>query len=363
MDLYKAKIIQLLLASIIVIVASAIIIMLWIYKFFMNSMLDLSNFYLEIFKLTYQFFVLALIGGGVSLLFSESARERERKAEEKSRELQKREEEKLREQEKRAATRELHRKFLDDFILEYNSAKRIRVLLRAEAKSPKAMIKVKPYREQMQALIHTHLQLQYLKKVVENSDLFLGARDLAIYLYSIEVYLNRVVREYEESYKLSSDDGLFLLEKLPYLKDFIIRTEKSKEFKPMFNEPANKTLDMMLKLLTKGDGKLIDSCDVDILVADLKDKDSSVRWRAAKALGEETMKDPKAVDHLILALQDESGYVRLRAVEALGKIKDNRAKEPLKLLKDDHYIIQKAVEKSLRKMEKESDSKEDRVQV
>lgn len=54
------------------------------------------------------------------------------------------------------------------------------------------------------------------------------------------------------------------------------------------------------------------------LIQDLKDEDSSVRWKAAEALG--YMGDTGAVFPLIRAMKDENSSVRWKAAEALDKI-------------------------------------------
>ena len=85
------------------------------------------------------------------------------------------------------------------------------------------------------------------------------------------------------------------------------------------------------------------------LIAALKDKDSKdsdVRQAAAEALGE--IKDPRAVEPLIAALKDEDSDVRAAAAYALGEIKDPRAVEPLiAALKDGDSDVRKAAAKAL----------------
>jgi HEAT repeat protein len=62
----------------------------------------------------------------------------------------------------------------------------------------------------------------------------------------------------------------------------------------------------------------------DLLVLALQDKDfTSIRWRAAVALGEQ--KSRAATGALIHALSDENGHVREEAAESLGKIGDESA--------------------------------------
>ncbi|MDY6806216.1 MAG: HEAT repeat domain-containing protein, partial [Cyanobacteriota bacterium] len=57
-----------------------------------------------------------------------------------------------------------------------------------------------------------------------------------------------------------------------------------------------------------------------ILVARLKDEDSSVRWRAADALGELGKSSPTVVSALLELLSDEESSVRWRAADALGNL-------------------------------------------
>lgn len=290
----------------------------------------LTLFYIEILKVAYQFTFIVVIGAGISWLLSEYRRA----------------------QEQDEARRDLYRKFLKNFLFAYNSSKRIRRILRARALSAdESTIKVEPYNEQMLALIDVQLRFEYLKKEVENTDLFLSARDMALDLYSIESCLNYVITEYEKTYRIM--DTSFPISDLKYLKDFVARPKNSKYFGQMFFDPADRVLDIMLELLTKDNVKINYSNDIDDLAADLKDKDISIRLRAAIKLGNLETQDPK-VDHLIEALTDDSAYVRLKAAEALGKIKDARAREPLDQLKNkanEYPIVKKEARKAIEKID------------
>ncbi len=66
--------------------------------------------------------------------------------------------------------------------------------------------------------------------------------------------------------------------------------------------------------------------DMNSLIENLKDEDSSVRWNASLALAE--IGTP-AVEPLIVLLENNNQDVRVSAVYALGDIKDARAVEPL----------------------------------
>jgi HEAT repeat protein len=67
--------------------------------------------------------------------------------------------------------------------------------------------------------------------------------------------------------------------------------------------------------------------DVDSLIKDLKNVNSTVRANAAKSLG--LVNDTKGVSPLISALKDENSTVRMNAAESLGISKDERAVYPL----------------------------------
>ena len=67
--------------------------------------------------------------------------------------------------------------------------------------------------------------------------------------------------------------------------------------------------------------------DVKGLIRALRDRDPSIRERAAEILG--IIADVRAVDPLIAALRDKDELVRLKAVNALGDIGHPRSKEPL----------------------------------
>jgi HEAT repeat protein len=75
--------------------------------------------------------------------------------------------------------------------------------------------------------------------------------------------------------------------------------------------------------------------NTDALVSLLKDGDSTIRMRAAEALGK--LGDRRSVEVLIAMLKDRSdtGPVRSAAAQALGKIGDGRGTETLKAAASD----------------------------
>ncbi len=85
------------------------------------------------------------------------------------------------------------------------------------------------------------------------------------------------------------------------------------------------------------------------LIQFLEDEDSSVRSRAASALGK--IKSKKAVPWLIKLLEDEDSYVRYTAASALGKIKSNAAVPWLiKLLEDEYSYVRSRAASALGKI-------------
>jgi hypothetical protein len=89
--------------------------------------------------------------------------------------------------------------------------------------------------------------------------------------------------------------------------------------------------------------------DVDANIKALKDKDSSVRVKAAESLGK--IADARAVDSLIETLNDENSDVRKQAAWALGEIDDPRAVDPLSYtsVKDADYYVREEAKSVLQK--------------
>lgn len=195
----------------------------------------------EIFKLSYQFLLLVVIGGTISWLFSQYTRE----------------------QEEKEARRELQRSFQANLIEAYNSTKRIRRLLRAEARhiyntNNEIGVKHKPYCRLMRDLIDVQLKFEFLKKEVEITDLFIGIselRGLNSQLSSAEKYLHDIIEEYEESYNSFSGNDICPLKKLPRVAEFIYspiqhnQLKISDDFRDEFKVPSDEAMIQLLKIL------------------------------------------------------------------------------------------------------------------
>ena len=145
----------------------------------------------EVFKLTYQFLLLTVIGAAITFLFSFYTKARDERKEE----------------------RILQLKFYNDFSQAYNDGKEIRRFLRARARKrvdnpeEKAIhIKTAQYDELMQKLTTLQLKFEFLHdEVISNKDLFSAtgeAERLIVNLENIEKYLNKMVGEYEKCFEL-----------------------------------------------------------------------------------------------------------------------------------------------------------------
>ncbi len=89
--------------------------------------------------------------------------------------------------------------------------------------------------------------------------------------------------------------------------------------------------------------------NLDVVISALKNKDTNIRWKAAKYLG--ISRNKKAVPPLIEALKDEEFIVRNNAVWSLGEIGDKRAIKPLTLiLEDENKYVRCSVEEAFKKI-------------
>jgi hypothetical protein len=208
----------------------------------------------ELFKISFEFLLLIVIGGAVSFLFSVYIKLREEiKQEDESAETKK--------NEKKA----LQRKFHFDFIQTYNGVKNIRRLLRARARiMPEdhdhiPMILIKRYDKHLQKLIRLQLQFEFFTEVIEsNKDLFIvdDYKTFVSSLHDVEKYLNNIVSEYEDCYMafpgqaLGDGRQILRVDELDTLNDFIGRTYDSPKFEKDFKAPAKYVIASMKRLLT-----------------------------------------------------------------------------------------------------------------
>jgi hypothetical protein len=197
----------------------------------------------KIFESTYQFFLVTIMGGGVSLVFESYRRDREAK----EREVERQREEKER-------RREIQRSLRANLIVAFNNVKKVRRLLRAEAilgePHENNVVVGKEYNRQMNALMDAQLSIEFAYRVIKyETDLFQDST-LATKLKEANTYLRDIIDEYEKSYrKFSTESSAINLHEFPKLCDFIRPYAESREIKKDFWEPFNNAFDIIGRVL------------------------------------------------------------------------------------------------------------------
>jgi hypothetical protein len=212
-----------------------------------------DNLGAEVFKLSYQFLLITVIGGAVTYLFTRYIKIQDEIIKDREKEETKRGEEKG-----------LQRKFYNDFKKAYNKVKKIRRFLRARARilskdmgsEETIILKTVRYDEQMQILTKLQLKFEFFRDVVGANPELLKTNDVLGYLKSIESYLNKIVGEYEDTFRnfpnqyYIDEVPTLPIDKLPRLAEFIIKYKKATCFKEQFVEPAKNMAQSLLKLVT-----------------------------------------------------------------------------------------------------------------
>jgi hypothetical protein len=210
----------------------------------------------DIFKLTYQFLLLTVIGGLVTFLFSFYIRLREEQARQKEQATAKRKEE-----------RSLQRRFYNEFTGAYNEGKKIRRFLRARTRKLSTsnqhqeiiLLKTERYDELLKELTILQLKFEFFyDEVSSNPELFAAGdvKSLAENLKKMEEYLNQMVGEYEQCYTLYPNQ--YFLEEVPFialenfdkLKEFIGRYKDATGFRHQFKKAADKVSGLLVGVLT-----------------------------------------------------------------------------------------------------------------
>jgi hypothetical protein len=219
-------------------------------NFFKSRMED------EVYKLTYQFLLLTVIGSAITFLFTFYVKLREEAA--KQKEL-----EETRTKEKKS----LQRKFYNEFIQAYNDGKKIRRFLRARVRKISTanpnqetiLLKTDRYDELMKELTVLQLKCEFFcDEVSSNPDLFASGdvKRLSENLTKIQEYLNQIVDEYENCYR--SFPGQSFIDQVDYipldnldrLKEFISKYKEATCFKHQFKKAAGEVSEILLKVLT-----------------------------------------------------------------------------------------------------------------
>jgi hypothetical protein len=183
----------------------------------------------EVYKQTYQFLLLVVVGGAVSLVYKEFS------------------DEQVRYEERRILLRKMHSELLDVF----NSAKLVRRTLRARigySHDREAMmhrvVKDSDYREQMAILMVSQLKFEvYSKQATDRVLFFTQGERLRKSYRTIEHYLRQIIEEYEINLITFAEAPLGKpLSELPKLAEFIGPFQKDLEFDVNFKLPFRDVL-------------------------------------------------------------------------------------------------------------------------
>ncbi|MUG93824.1 hypothetical protein F7734_15955 [Scytonema sp. UIC 10036] len=211
----------------------------------------------KLFESTYQFFLITVMGGGVSLVYE--AYRRECESQERQKEI---------ERESRERQKEIQRNLRSTLIAAYHDLKKVRRLLRAQAISLEPgtgklerMIVWEEYNKQLEKLIDAELSIEEAVRVIESEPkLFQHStsgntesgthKQLVDELIKIKEYLNEVISEYEQSYKTFANCSVSRnLSELPKLLNFIGSKDEAKGSNTIFWTPFHTVLELLSKVL------------------------------------------------------------------------------------------------------------------
>lgn len=205
--------------------------------FFILGMWFGGKFREDVFRLTYQFFLIAIVGGYISYRY--------RKMNDQNR---LKDSEALSEEERRSLNRTKLKEMHSEILGAYNSTKAIRRLLCARAvqfrsneggQTMEEVVLAKEYDEQMQNLIGTQLVFETYAKQIKYSNLWLEeAPNFLNNVNLIEKYLNNILKEYQEKYRdFSGEPRTKNLTELKSLKEFIGPKDNWVKFESDFKKP------------------------------------------------------------------------------------------------------------------------------
>jgi hypothetical protein len=198
----------------------------------------------KLLGITYQFLLLVVAGGAVSLFYREFTDLRSQQ-----RERQDKQQDELRE--KAAAIRETY----GDLVQAYNTSKKSRRILHAKALrieeeegQPLQVVLLNEYASQLDLIMDIQLQFEFYRRhIPNNSHLFSDVATLTNRLSDMEDYLRGILREYEEALPSIHAESQFVrLEKLPRLQEFIEPDEK--EQGPFFTKYVRPFEKLLLEL-------------------------------------------------------------------------------------------------------------------
>lgn len=183
----------------------------------------------EVFKLSYQFLLIVVIGGALSLLYQQFSAEQ------------------ALDERRTALLRQMH----SELLTAYNVAKRARRALRAHVGSvitQDSRIIAEKYDEQMDRIMDAQLTFEVYGKRAGDRLWFESGNVLANQLRSIEEYLSKIGKEYEKQRNsFTGTPPSKLLSELPMLAEFIGPYKDADNFKKEFQRALGGALDELVE--------------------------------------------------------------------------------------------------------------------
>jgi hypothetical protein len=191
---------------------------------------------IELIKALIQIASVLILGQLVSM-WIEEARYKRQKADEKM------EHDRIRGE----ALNEFRKEIISKFIKTYSEAKKIRRLLRAKSLLPStvqtsntAEVLASIYDEQMQEVNKIQLELEAIKQEIKtsietSSEVFTNPSNLKDHISSMESYLRKIVKEYEDNFrKFKGEPPSLSLDSLPRLNEFLEPLIEGSDFDKKF---------------------------------------------------------------------------------------------------------------------------------
>jgi len=201
-----------------------------IFLIFGNQLASVFN--VEVFKLTYQFLLIVVLGGGIAYLYKEIERERTEKR----------------------LTHDRLRQVHTELLRTYHDTKAIRRRLRARSiislntDKDGEFVLAKEYDEEIQALIEAQLTFEAYLRRAEHS-LWPELSELKQSLENVQEYLGSLVKEYEDELRyFDGDPKCRKLSSLPRLSAFVGHAKDPGGFKS-FSKSLQETLTSLEKKL------------------------------------------------------------------------------------------------------------------
>ncbi|WP_326759215.1 hypothetical protein OHB35_15705 [Streptomyces phaeochromogenes] len=198
----------------------------------------------EAYKALLQFFLVAVLGGGVSLVYQAFNREADWRTE------------LLRRQEERAdILREIRQRYLRELIAQYNTVKRARRLLRALAleDGPDFLdrrVRIDRYDDLLQPVLDAQLALETMTRTMgAEGGLFEADRELISSLDRASSYLRSLITEYESTMPRVGGPEI-VLRTMPELADLIGAYAESNRFRYDFVHSVHSVMAALERLVT-----------------------------------------------------------------------------------------------------------------